>query len=247
MRSRISVISFSLLALGDVCQPRGTSVVVPLAYLVLRSLPPDQAVHCNGERGGITPRLPGQGVELRTAGLDLGRRNAAREPPIAPGGHAMQHTGAPTHKRELTALSRCPTPTSCRFWSSVRTCTGSLFQPGSHGGFLTPPTPWTTAEKAVQTGEARLEAGPPTTGLVPAAAAYPAPARSPTNCSPRHSRVTRWRSTGAAAMSSCFALQCPGNQERPDRSFDTCAVLAAYLVEPQQLFHFFLGWQNQLE
>ena len=52
--------------------------------------------------------------------------------------------GAP-HKRELTALSPCPTPSSCRLWPSIRACTGSLFQPGSHGGFLTPPTPWTTA------------------------------------------------------------------------------------------------------
>ena len=49
------------------------------------------------------------------------------------------------HLRVLTALSPCPTPSSCRLWPSVRACPGSLFQPGSHGGFLTPPTPWTTA------------------------------------------------------------------------------------------------------
>ena len=46
--------------------------------------------------------------------------------------------------------------------------------------------------------------GPLTIGSAPAAAAYPAPARSPTTCSPRRSRVTRWHATGYAATSSCF-------------------------------------------
>jgi hypothetical protein len=56
------------------------------------------------------------------------------------------------HKRVLTALSPCSAPASCRLWPSVRTCIGSLCQPSAHGGFLTPATPWTTAEKAMQTG-----------------------------------------------------------------------------------------------
>jgi hypothetical protein len=65
--------------------------------------------------------------------------------------------GAPAHQRELIALSSCPTLSSCRLLLSVRMCTGSLFQPASHSGFLMSPTPWTTAEKAVHTREARLE------------------------------------------------------------------------------------------
>src|SRR5262249_25287312 len=46
--------------------------------------------------------------------------------------------------------------------------------------------------------------GPPTTRPALAAAAYPAPARSTTNCVPRRPRETRWRSTAYAATSSCF-------------------------------------------
>jgi len=57
--------------------------------------------------------------------------------------HAPQ--GARAHKRELTALSPCSTPSSCRLLLSVRACTGSMGQPGSHRGFLMPPTPSTTA------------------------------------------------------------------------------------------------------
>src|SRR5215831_4553539 len=75
-------------------------------------------------------------------------------------------------------------------------------------------------------GEGTSGGGPPTTCPAPAAVGYPAPARSPTNCSPRRSRVTQWRSTSYAATSSCFPAS-PGNQERPDRGFDTRAVLAA--------------------
>ena len=52
---------------------------------------------------------------------------------------------ARAHKRELTALSPCSTPSSCRLVLSVRACTSSLVQPGAHSGFLMPPTPWTTA------------------------------------------------------------------------------------------------------
>src|SRR6266849_1771879 len=80
--------------------------------------------------------------------------------------------------------------------------------------------------------------GPPTTCPAPAAAASPAPARSPTNCAPRRSRVTRWRSTAYAATSSCFRAM-PRQSGAPDRRFDKRPVLAAYLVEPQQLLHFF--------
>src|SRR6266571_3964760 len=77
--------------------------------------------------------------------------------------------GVLPHKRELTALSPCSTPSSCRLLPSARVGTGSLVQPGAHGGFLMPPTPWTTAEKAVQTGEARLETSlrPPALHLLP--------------------------------------------------------------------------------
>src|SRR5712691_7685024 len=103
---------------------------------------------------------------------------AARQCARGPAGVAP---GSLTHKRELTALSPCPTPSSCRLWPSVRACTGSLFQPGSHGGFLMPPTPWPTAEKAVQTGEARLETGlrPPALHLLPQRL-QPQPAHQPT-------------------------------------------------------------------
>src|SRR6516162_8705495 len=85
------------------------------------------------------------------------------------------------HKRELTALSPCSTPSSCRLLLSVRACTGSMGQPGSHRGFLMPPTPSTTAEKAAQTGEARLETGlrPPALHLLPQRL-QPQPAHQPT-------------------------------------------------------------------
>ena len=64
----------------------------------------------------------------------LGMADRATAPqPTAADGLLM---GASAHKRELTALSPCPTPSSCHLWPSVRACTGSLFQPGSHGGFL---------------------------------------------------------------------------------------------------------------
>jgi hypothetical protein len=53
--------------------------------------------------------------------------------------------GMLAHQRELTALSSCPTPSSSRLLLSVRVCTSSLFQPGSHRGFLMSPTSWTTA------------------------------------------------------------------------------------------------------
>src|SRR5262249_35222444 len=46
-----------------------------------------------------------------------------------------------THKRELTALSPCSTPSSCRLLLSVRACPGSMVQPGAHREFLMPPTP----------------------------------------------------------------------------------------------------------
>src|SRR5215831_19170156 len=86
-----------------------------------------------------------------------------------------------THKRALTALSPCPTPSSCCLLLSFRTCTGALCQPGSHRGFLMPSTPWTTAEKTVQTGKARLEAGlrPPALHLLPQRI-QPQPAQQPT-------------------------------------------------------------------
>ena len=73
------------------------------------------------------------------------------------------------HKRELTALSPCSTLSSCRLLLSVRACPGSTVQPGSHRGFLMPPTPSTTAEKAAQTEEARLETSlrPPALHLLP--------------------------------------------------------------------------------
>jgi hypothetical protein len=45
---------------------------------------------------------------------------------------------------------------------------------------------------------------PPTICPVPAAAASPAPTHSPTNCSPLPVRVRPRRSTGYAAMLSCF-------------------------------------------
>src|SRR5262249_18874625 len=89
--------------------------------------------------------------------------------------------GAGAHKRELTALSPCSTPSSCRLLLSVRACPGSMVQPSSHRGFLMPPTPSTTAEKAAQTGEARLESGlrPPALHLLPQRL-QPQPAHQPT-------------------------------------------------------------------
>ena len=74
-------------------------------------------------------------------------------------GGRTEARGAPVHKRELTALSPCSTPSSCRLLLSVRGCPSSLFQPGSHNGFLMSPTPWTTTEKTMQTRKARLETG----------------------------------------------------------------------------------------
>jgi len=95
--------------------------------------------------------------------------------------HMAAWEGSNAHKRELTALSPCSTPSSCRLLLSVRACTGSMGQPGSHRGFLMPPTPSTTAEKAAQTGEARLETGlrPPALHLLPQRL-QPQPAHQPT-------------------------------------------------------------------
>src|SRR5215475_7099016 len=59
--------------------------------------------------------------------------------------------------------------------------------------------------------------GPPTTRPALAAAAYPAPARSTTNCLPRRPRETRWRSTEYVATSSCFRAR-PRQSEAPGRS-----------------------------
>jgi hypothetical protein len=146
--------------------------------------------------------------------------------------------GRAAHKRELTALPRCPMPASCRCWPFVRACIDSLFQPGTHGGFLTLPPPWTTAEKAGQTGEARLEASlrPPTLYLL-SQRLQPQPASQPTT----HYDALRGHGGAQQEPQPCRRafVQGPGNQERPDRRFDPRPVLTAYLVESQQLLHFF--------
>ena len=58
-----------------------------------------------------------------------------------PASDQVEERRAMSHKRELTALSPCSRPSSCRLLLSVRACTGSMIQPGSHRGFLMPPTP----------------------------------------------------------------------------------------------------------
>src|SRR5262245_56992114 len=146
--------------------------------------------------------------------------------------------GAVPHKRELTALSPCSTLSSCRLLLSVRACPGSMVQPGSHRGFLMPPTPSTTAEKAAQTGEARLETGlrPPALHLLPQRI-QPQPAHQPT--AHYDARGGRGGTQQGPQPGRRAFVQGPGNHERPHRRFDTRAVLAAYLAEPEQLLHFF--------
>src|SRR5262245_49057053 len=146
--------------------------------------------------------------------------------------------GAVAHKRELTALSPCSTLSSCRLLLSVRACPGSMVQPGSHRGFLMPPTPSTTAEKAAQTGEARLETGlrPPALHLLPQRI-QPQTAHQPT--AHYYGRGGRGGTQQRPQPGRRAFVQGPGKYERPRRCFATRAVLAAYLAEREQLLHFF--------
>src|SRR5262249_44614922 len=67
--------------------PRCPSVVEALAERTLRGLAIDRDRQCSR----VPPRLPGQGVECATAGLDLSWSNTVGEPAIAPGDHTLQH------------------------------------------------------------------------------------------------------------------------------------------------------------
>lgn len=57
----------------------------------------------------------------------------------------------------LRLFSSLPTPSLGHLLPSVRRYTGALLQPDSPSGFLMASTPWSTTEKAAQTGETRLE------------------------------------------------------------------------------------------
>ena len=115
---------------------------------------------------------------------------------------------------------------------------GSLFQPGPHRAFLMPPTPRSAAQKAAQTGQARLQPGlrPGALHLLPQGV-QPQPAQQPTAHHPGLGRGGGAQQ-GAEPGRRVF-MQRPGNQQRPHRRFHTDAVRTAYLVEPQQLLHFF--------
>ena len=135
---------------------------------------PPRVVHRRGRN--VSPRasqrslgaLPRRAASVPSTlgGVSRGR---ARGPGAKRAALRAWRPGACAHRRVLTALPQYSTPSSCHLLPSARVSTGSLVQPGSHRGFLTPPTPWTTAEKAVQTGEARLETGlrPPALPLLP--------------------------------------------------------------------------------
>ena len=80
-------------------------------------------------------------------------------------------------------LQPFPTPTasSCHLLLAAEAWARSLCQPCPHRAFLMPSTPRPAAEKALQTGEARLEAGlrPPALHLLPQRI-QPQPAQQPT-------------------------------------------------------------------
>jgi hypothetical protein len=94
------------------------------------------------------------------------------------------------------------------------------------------------AQKAAQTGDTGLELDfrPAAEDLLPQCV-QSQPTEHPTA---DDGELGRGRCTqqGAQQRGRAF-MQRPGNQERPHRCFGTGGVLAANLVEPEQLLHFF--------
>lgn len=101
-----------------------------------------------------------------------------------------------------------------------------------------PPPPWTATQEAEQTRETCLEASlrPTALHLLPQGI-QPEPDKQPTA---HHSPL---RQGGSAQQRTPQGrrvfMQRPGNQQRAHCGFHTRGVLAAHLVEPQQLLHFF--------
>src|SRR5262245_45407250 len=137
------------------------------------------AVANHGQPG--EPRLPQQALLPRPTlaefavgrsargGLDTG--SAQANPPAINWAHEPLHgvirasgagTGPPhnPHQRVLNASAPLqPHVPSGSLTLSVGVYTGSWFPPGTPGGCLMHPAPWTAPEQAAYTGEARLETG----------------------------------------------------------------------------------------
>jgi translation initiation factor IF-2 len=151
-------------------------------------------------------------------------------------GQPAASTGvARTHLRVLNApVPRQPHVSSCRFMLSVGVCRGSLGQPGAPGGFLMPPAPWTATEKAAQPREARLE-----TSLRPAALPL-LPQRVEPQPPAHHRHLGRGaRAPQGAPPRRGVCMPRPGHPPCPHRGCHPREGLPPYLVETQQLLHFF--------
>jgi len=111
-------------------------------------------------------------------------------------------------------------------------------QPRPRSGFLMDPPPRPTAQKAAQTGHARLPLGlgPGALHLLPQGVQTP-PAQQPTA---HHCPLGRGGSAhqGAQQRRRPF-VQCPGHQPGTHGRFHTRGMLRPNLVEAQQLFHCF--------
>ena len=109
---------------------------------------------------------------------------------------------------------------SCHLVPSVRGCLGSLLQPRAYCGFLMHPLPWTSAQKAAQARQARLEARcrPSALYLLPQGV-QPQPAQQPT----AHHQRLGWGGGTQERPELCgrVFVQRPRDEQCSNRRFHT--------------------------
>src|SRR5262249_3173979 len=104
--------------------------------------------------GEVAAGFLGDGGD-RDPGASAGARQAGQWQGVSAGGCGMippffgdQRGGPAPLRGTYTPAPMQPPVPSCHLTLSVGVCTGSLFQPGTHGCFLMHPAPWTATEKA---------------------------------------------------------------------------------------------------